>query len=156
VLTFRTSESYETVIVFNARMSYISGIKGREFLELEPKNNWCNDWKLALAAFPKRVKERFYATIHMYVYIYICIYRSLYFWICTIAQTISGRLPTVAAQVRSQVRLCGICDWKRWAGAGSLGVLRFTLPILTPPTASYTLIIRSSTLNSHNNDSVIK
>jgi hypothetical protein len=51
-----------------------------------------------------------------------------------IAEAISRWLPTAAARVRSQVRSCGICGGQSGAGAGFLRVLRFTLPILIPPT----------------------
>jgi hypothetical protein len=58
-----------------------------------------------------------------------------------IAQAISLRLPTAAdrvrAQVRAQVRLCGICGGRSGTGAGFLRVLRFPLPILIPPTAPH-------------------
>jgi hypothetical protein len=46
-----------------------------------------------------------------------------------IAQAVSRRLPTAAA------RACGICGGQIGNGASFLGVLRFPLPILIPPTA---------------------
>jgi hypothetical protein len=54
-----------------------------------------------------------------------------------IAQAFSCQLPTAAAQVRSQLKSCGIDT-----GAGFLRVLRFPLPSLIPPNASYSSIIR--------------
>jgi hypothetical protein len=51
-----------------------------------------------------------------------------------IAQAVSHWLPTAAAWVRSQVRSCGICGGQSGTEAGFLRVLRFPLPILTPPT----------------------
>jgi hypothetical protein len=54
-----------------------------------------------------------------------------------IAQAVSRWLPTAAARVRSQVRLCGICGVQSGTGAGFLRVLRFPLPFLIPPTAPY-------------------
>jgi hypothetical protein len=50
-----------------------------------------------------------------------------------IAQAINRRIPTAATRVLSQVRSCGICGVR---------VLRFPLPILTPPSAPYSSIIR--------------
>jgi hypothetical protein len=54
-----------------------------------------------------------------------------------IAQAVSGRLPTAAARVRSQVRSCGICGGQSGTEAGFLRVLRFPLPILIPPTTAH-------------------
>jgi hypothetical protein len=53
------------------------------------------------------------------------------------AQEVSRRLPTTAARVRAQVRSCGICGGLRGTGAGFLRALRFSLPVLTAPTASH-------------------
>jgi hypothetical protein len=49
------------------------------------------------------------------------------------AQAVTGRLSTEAAQVRSQVKSCGICGEQSGTRAGFLPVLRFPLPILIPP-----------------------
>jgi hypothetical protein len=54
-----------------------------------------------------------------------------------ITQAVSSRLPTAVAQVRAQVKSCGICDEQSGIGAGSHRVLRFPLPILIPPTAPH-------------------
>jgi hypothetical protein len=54
-----------------------------------------------------------------------------------IAQVVSRRLPTAAARVRCQVRLCGICGEQSGTGTGFLRVLRFPLQILIPPTAPH-------------------
>jgi hypothetical protein len=54
-----------------------------------------------------------------------------------IAQAVSRRLPIAAARVRAQVRSCGICGGQSGTGAGFLPVLRISLPILIPPTASH-------------------
>jgi hypothetical protein len=51
-----------------------------------------------------------------------------------IAQAVSLWLPT-AARVRSWVWSSGICGGQSGAGAGSLQVLRFPLPIFIPPIA---------------------
>jgi hypothetical protein len=56
---------------------------------------------------------------------------------CALAQTVSRRLPIAAAWFRSQVRSYGIIDGERGTGAGFLRILRFSLPILTPPTAPH-------------------
>jgi hypothetical protein len=54
-----------------------------------------------------------------------------------IAQAVSRWLPTSAAQVRAQVRTCGICGGPSGTVPGFLRVLRFPLPILIPPTAPH-------------------
>jgi hypothetical protein len=54
-----------------------------------------------------------------------------------IAQAVSCWLPTAVAQVRSQVRSCGICVGQRDAGSSFLRVLGFLLPILIPPGAPH-------------------
>jgi hypothetical protein len=53
------------------------------------------------------------------------------------AQAVSRRLPTAAAQVRSQVRSCGICGGQSGTEAGFLRIFRFLLPILILQTALY-------------------
>jgi hypothetical protein len=45
--------------------------------------------------------------------------------------------PSAVAQVRAQVRSCGICGGQSGTGAGFLRALRFPLLILIPPTAPY-------------------
>jgi hypothetical protein len=49
-------------------------------------------------------------------------------------QAVSRWLPT-AVRIRSYVKSCEICGGQSVAGAGFLRVLRFPLPILTPPIA---------------------
>jgi hypothetical protein len=61
-----------------------------------------------------------------------------------IAQAISRRLPTAAARVRAQVRLCGIYGEQSGMGARFLRVLRFLLPIRIPPIASQSSSLSSS------------
>jgi hypothetical protein len=50
-----------------------------------------------------------------------------------IAQAVSRQLPTAAARVQAQVRLCRICGGQSGTGADFRRVLRFPLPILIPP-----------------------
>jgi hypothetical protein len=52
-----------------------------------------------------------------------------------IAQAVSRRLPTAAAQVRVRDRSCGICGGQSGAEVGFLRVLRFPLPIFIPSIA---------------------
>jgi hypothetical protein len=54
-----------------------------------------------------------------------------------IAQEVSRRLPTAAARVRAQVRICEICSAQSGTGTGFLRVPQFPLPILIPPTARH-------------------
>jgi hypothetical protein len=58
---------------------------------------------------------------------------------CAIAQAVSHQLPTAAARVQAQFRLCEICDGQSGTGAGFLRALQFPLPILIPPTAPHSL-----------------
>jgi hypothetical protein len=64
-----------------------------------------------------------------------------------IAQAVSRWLPTATAQVRAQVRSCGICGGQSVTGAGFLRVLRFPLPIPIPPTAPQPSFINRSWYN---------
>jgi hypothetical protein len=59
-----------------------------------------------------------------------------------IAQTVSRRFPTARTRVRSQVRSCGICGGQSGSGAGFLRVLQCPLPIIIPPNAPYSPIMR--------------
>jgi hypothetical protein len=52
-----------------------------------------------------------------------------------IAQAVTRRLLIAAAEVRAQVRSCGICGEQSGAGVGFLRVPRFPLPILIPLTS---------------------
>jgi hypothetical protein len=58
-----------------------------------------------------------------------------------IAQVVSRRLHTEAARIRGRVGTCGICGRQSDTGAGFSRVLRFSLPIVIPPTASYSSFI---------------
>jgi hypothetical protein len=58
-----------------------------------------------------------------------------------IAQAVGRRLPTAAPRVQSQVRSCGLSGEQSRTGVAFLGVRRFPLLILTPPTALHSLII---------------
>jgi hypothetical protein len=60
------------------------------------------------------------------------------------AQAVNRRFSTAAAQIQSQIRSCGICGGQSGAGAGSLRVLRISLPILIAPAATHSVIILSS------------
>jgi hypothetical protein len=55
-----------------------------------------------------------------------------------LAWAVSCQFPTVAAQLRAQVRSCGICGGQSGTVAGFLRVLRFPLPIVIPPITSHT------------------
>jgi hypothetical protein len=52
-----------------------------------------------------------------------------------IAQEVSRWVPTAAAQDRARVWSCGICGGQSGVGADFLRVLRFPLPLFTPPIA---------------------
>jgi hypothetical protein len=49
----------------------------------------------------------------------------------------------VAARVQSQVRPRGICGGQNGTEAGFLQILQFPLPILIPPNAPHSAIIRA-------------
>jgi hypothetical protein len=53
------------------------------------------------------------------------------------AQEVSRRLLTAATRVRAHVRTCRICGEQSGTGARLLRVIRFSLPILIPPTAPH-------------------
>jgi hypothetical protein len=59
-----------------------------------------------------------------------------------IARAVNGRLPTPAARVQSHVKSCGFYGGQRGTGTGFLRVLQLPLPILIPPTAPQSSIIR--------------
>jgi hypothetical protein len=73
-----------------------------------------------------------------------------------IAQAVSRRLPTLVVHVLSQLRSCGICGGKSGTEAGFHRVLRFSLPVPTLPTATYSLVTPSSTSYSLDPSSIIK
>jgi hypothetical protein len=50
-----------------------------------------------------------------------------------IAHAVSRWLPNAAVRLRARVWSCGICGRQSGAGAGFLRVLRFPLPIFSPP-----------------------
>jgi hypothetical protein len=52
-------------------------------------------------------------------------------WGRAIAQTVSRRLPTATALVRTQVRSCGICGGQSDTGVGFLRILRFPCQFLS-------------------------
>jgi hypothetical protein len=54
---------------------------------------------------------------------------------CAIAQAVSRWLPTAVARVRVRVWSCRICGGQSGTGSGFLRVLRFPLPIFSPPIA---------------------
>jgi hypothetical protein len=70
-----------------------------------------------------------------------------------IARAVSRWLPTAATRVRFQVKSLGTCGG---TGAGLLRVLRFPLPVLTPSTAVYSLLILLLTPYILHTDGVVK
>jgi hypothetical protein len=60
----------------------------------------------------------------------------------TIAQPASRRLPTAAARVRAGIMSSWTCSGQSGTGTRFLRVLRFLLPIIIPPTAPHSSIIR--------------
>jgi hypothetical protein len=58
-----------------------------------------------------------------------------------IGYAVSSQIPTTAPRLRSQLKSCEICWGQSGVPVGLLQVLRFPLPIPTPPTATYSLII---------------
>jgi hypothetical protein len=63
-----------------------------------------------------------------------------------LAEVVSSRVPTTASCIRFQVGTCGIFGGQSGTRAGFLEVLQFLLPVFIPPSASYSLIIVSSTI----------
>jgi hypothetical protein len=62
---------------------------------------------------------------------------------CSVAQKVSHRLSTAAAQVRTRIRSYGICGGQRGTRAGSLRVLRCPLPSIPqmiPHSSSFIII----------------
>jgi hypothetical protein len=59
-----------------------------------------------------------------------------------IAQAVSCRLSIAVARAQSQVRSYEICRGQSGVGVGFLLVLRFSLPVLFPPDASYSSSIQ--------------
>jgi hypothetical protein len=59
-----------------------------------------------------------------------------------IAQAVSRRLPIAAARLPPHITSCGICGGQSGIGKDFPRVLRFPLPILIPPTAPHSSIIR--------------
>jgi hypothetical protein len=60
-----------------------------------------------------------------------------------IAQAVSLLLLNAASLFRFQVKWCGICCGQNGTRAGFLRVFRFPLPIVVPPNAPYSAIVRS-------------
>jgi hypothetical protein len=67
-----------------------------------------------------------------------------------------SQLLTMAVQVWSQDRSCGIYGGKDNTAAGFLTLLQYLLPIPIPPSASYSLLILLLMLYNHDTDVVIK
>jgi hypothetical protein len=58
------------------------------------------------------------------------------------AQVLSRWLPTKKARVRSRVTSCEICGGQSGTGAGFLRTLELSLPILIPPAALHSSIVK--------------
>jgi hypothetical protein len=63
-----------------------------------------------------------------------------------IARSVSRRLPTSEARLRSKIRSCGNCGENGGTGSDFFGVLRFALPVI-PPTAPIFISNLSLTLD---------
>jgi hypothetical protein len=75
---------------------------------------------------------------------------------CDIVYAVSRLHPTAAARVRSLIKSYGICGGRSGTRAGFLRVLQFSLPILIPLIAPYSMYMPSPTLYSLGTDSVVK
>jgi hypothetical protein len=69
-------------------------------------------------------------------------YKSLL--VRAITQVVILRFPNMAAQVRWEVRSCGIFDWGSCSGTGFLRVHQFPLPVFISPTIPYLFTLAAS------------